>query len=268
MTHMKSNKHWLAIPVIALVLAVTAAQGATLLQDDFSSGSIINEFRVYEHRIDDGWLKAPGYGSVVQSAWTITGGQAENASTVAGSGYSTTQPSETPLSQIWTNPVPGDTNPKLKLSFDYSVGSGDSFYAHLWAVMGSPDGDTEFISNIEAGSNGAIDGFGGNSAELTEYNLLNGESSATGIGGTGDAISGLLTGTGSFSTTIDIASLSIPGVSDAGDIDYFYIAFAKDENGSAGTTSIDNVKLVSIPTPAALPAGLALLGIVALRRRS
>lgn len=257
----------LAVLIACGTLWATAAHGAVLLSDDFAGGSITNEFRVYEHRIDDGWLKAIGYGSVVTSAWTITGGQVENTSTAAGGGYPTTQPSETPLSQIFTNPATTDTQHKLTLDFDYSVGAGDTLYAHLWAVTGTSDGDTEFISNIEGGANGAVDGNGGTSVELTEYNLLNGESSATGIGATGDAISGPLTGTGSFNLTIDLDTLAISGVSDVGDIDYFYIAFAKNENGAAGTTSIDNVLLRSVPSPAALPAGLALIGALAARRR-
>ena len=259
---MNRTSHKLAIAAVIVVGSVLTANahGVVIVDDDFTSGSVISDFRVYENRIDDGWLKAIGYGSVVASEWTITGGQAENASTVSGSGYPTTQPSETPLSQIVSNPDPSDTRTVIEYSFDYSVGAGDSLYAYLWAVTGTSDDDGEFISNIEAGTNGNIDGNGGNSVELTEYNLLNGESSATGIGATGDSISGLLTGSGKFFISIDVASLGISGVSEAGDIDYFYLAFAKNENGSAGTTSIDNVLLQSVPTPAALPAGLALIG--------
>lgn len=262
-----SHSTILAILIASGTLAANDTHGAVLLWDDFASGSVPTSFRVYENQIDDGWRKAPGYGTVVVSEWTITGGQAENDSTVSGGGYPTTQPSETPIGQIFSNPTPGNVDTRLSYTFDYSVAAGDSLYAYLWAVTGTSDDDGEFISNIEAGANGGIDGGGGTRAELTEYNLLNGESSATGIGATGDSISGLLTRTGTFSITVDVASLGISGVTTVGDVDYFYIAFAKNEDGTAGTTSIDNVLLESIPTPAALPAGLALIGALAARRR-
>ena len=55
----------------------------------------------------------------------------------------------------------------------------------------------------------------------------------------------------------------------AGDIDYFYIAFAKNEDGNAGTTYLDNLSLTSVvPEPSTfILAAVGLLGLLASGRR-
>jgi len=262
------------------------SQAATiLLQDDFStdhgtSPTVADPeraFRVYETEIDDGWLRrfgntttypndpVPGVGGDATGdpgSWYITNGRVENADTTVDDGWQGS-PSESALVQVFSNPVAGSSGDIfLNLSFDYNVASGDTLYAHFWAITGTPDFDGEFISNMEGSNNGNVDGGGGNSAELTEYNVKDGESSATQIGLSTDAISGALTGSGTFTTQTTFSSLGIPGVSVAGDIDYFYIAFTKNEDGLAGTTWVDNLSITSSPTPE--PGTLGLFGLGAL----
>lgn len=222
-----------------------------LLSDDFSAGSVSTTFRAYENTINTGWRKAPGYGSVVESAWTISGGQAQNASSASGTGYPMTQPSETPLFNFFSSSATDETH--LTLMFEYSIPNGDSLFAHLWGYTGVLSAPSGFVSNIEASHSGNM-----NVAEnaagstLDGFNLTDGATS--GYGSALSAISGELTGSGTFSTTFRVADLGIPGVSTAGDLDFFLLQFGKDEDGLAGTTSIDNVTLVAstIPEPSSL----------------
>ena len=235
-----------------------------LLDDDFSSGSVVTAFRAYENTIDTGWRKAPGYGSVTVSAWTIAGGVAGNSSTVSGTGYPTTQPSETPLMSFFSGG--GTTETQLRLQFDYSVASGDKFYAHLWGFTGTTSAPSGFVSNIEASANGNANVAEGSAGStLDGFNLADG--ATNGYGNAANAISGELTGSGTFDVTFSIGGLGISGVTTASDLDYYLIQFAKDEDGTAGTTSIDNFRLSAIPEPTSFVMfGLAIAGL-GFRRR-
>ena len=247
------------LSAVALLLTIGTASvsqaSIVILSDDFSSGSVTTTFRAYESNIDTGWRKAPGYGSVQVSEWTIASGVAGNASTVAGSGYPTTQPSETPLINFFS--AAGSTETHLRFEFDYNVTGGDKLYAHLWAITGTSDFDGEFVSNIEGAHSGNVNTTN-NSGELTAYNLKNGATG--GIGGASQAISGELTGSGSFHKSFSIADLGISGVTTAGDIGYYLVQISKDEDGTAGNTSIDNFSLIAnVPEPSAF----AMFGLVA-----
>jgi fibronectin-binding autotransporter adhesin len=208
-----------------------------LMSDDFTDGDILLDFRVYERLMDAGWIKQ----RINTSEWTISGGRLENASTNAATGYPGNGPAEAPVSQMFSNPGVNHPASFLTLTFDYTVGTGDLFYAHFWGGVGIVTNEDQFISNIEAGVNGAVNNTD-SSEELTAYNMLDGASAK---GSTASSISGLLTGTGRFTTTVDIASLGIPGVTTLADFDFFYLAFAKDETGTPGTTSVDNVQIRS-----------------------
>ncbi|MDA3923225.1 MAG: autotransporter-associated beta strand repeat-containing protein [Kiritimatiellae bacterium] len=222
-----------------------------VLEDDFSSGSVPVTFRAYENQFDQGWWKCWGPDSETMSQWVISGGVVENSSTNAASGYPLSKPAEAALFQTFSNIACSNTH--LNLSFDYSVPPGDKLYAHLWGYTGTitPIG---FVCNIEGSANGGIsndEGFDGST--LDAFNLKDG--ATTGFGGATSAISGELTGSGSFSNSISISDLGIEGVQNVGDFDYFLIAFAKDEDGTIGTTSVDNVSLI-IADPTVLTAGV------------
>ncbi len=246
-------------------MATSAKADLILLSDDFSGGTVSTTFRAYENQIDTGWRKAIGYGSVVESAWTIAGGVVENSSTVTGGGYPTTQPSETPLINFFSGG--GSTETLLRLKFDYSISSGDRLWAHLWGYTGTSDFDGQFVSNIEAAANGNVNNAEGGSDELDAFNLKDGTTS--GFGPASTAISGELTGSGTFDLTFRLADLGISGVTTAADLDYYLIQFAKDEDGTAGTTSIDNLSFIaSVPEPSSAGmVGLLCVGVGFRRRR-
>lgn len=81
---MKSDlKKILGASVVSITYVSSASFAATIISEDFSSGTAGTSFRIYESDIDQGWHKgSPSYGSVVESAWEITGGQVQNASVV------------------------------------------------------------------------------------------------------------------------------------------------------------------------------------------
>ena len=245
--------------LVSMLAIGGAAQAATtIFSDDFSSSSIAASFRLYENNIDTGWKETPQYSTHPEVEWEIVGGQLQNDSTVAATGFPNSKAAEAPAWNFFSGA--GTTETHLTLSFDYQVGAGDSFYAHLWGLTGTSNLDGEFVGNPEGAANGNVN-FGDGSTELTVYNLKDGASS--GFGGTASAISGLLTGSGTYSTTFSIASLGITGVTTAGDLDYYLIQFAQDEDGNPGVTSVDNFSLTAVPSLALLSLG----GLLIARRR-
>ena len=224
----------------------------SILEDDFSSGTITKQARAWESYIDAGWLKAANYADVVASAWAIEDGVVRNTNSVAATGYKLSTAAEAPLVQVFSGTASSDK--VIRFSFDYSVAAGDKLYAHFWGYTGTVVSASGFVCNIEAGANGGCNnGENDSGSDLDAYNLKDGATS--GFGAASTAISGELTGSGTFSTTIDVSELGIAGVQDIGDLDYFLIAFAKDEDGNIGTTSVDNVSII-VDDPTVLTAGV------------
>lgn len=265
------------LPIALALFSLQSAQAATsIITDNFDTDSTPGDkFRIYENTIDDGWNKAIGNGVAgnggdvaagTSSRWIITGGSLSNASSYAATGYPESKVAEAPVYNFFSGA--GTTETHLTISFDYSVAAGDKFYAHLWGMTGVSDDDGEFVSNIEGSANGAASlNLGtGDTTELTTYNLKDG--AASGFGGTATSISGELTGSGTYTRTFSIDGLGISGVTTAADLDYYLIQFAKDEDGLAGTTSIDNFSITaSIPEPSSA-ALLGLAGFALILRRS
>jgi hypothetical protein len=239
----------LGLTALTLLFAGLNSQAVVLLEDDFSSGSITPTARAYESQIDSGWVKAQGYSDVVASAWAIGDGVVSNASTVAATGYKLSTAAESPLTQVFSNTANSDSH--LRFSVDYSVASGDTLYVHLWGYTGVVVTASGWVSNMEGGANGNVSNDEGSSGSgLNAFNLKDG--ATTGFGGAGTAISGELTGSGTVEVVINIASLGISGVKTAGDFTYYLIGIGKDEDGTAGTTSVDNLSLISEMNPVIL----------------
>jgi len=209
-----------------------------LIDDDFSSGSIGTEGRIYESRLDAGWKSTSGWGANPASEWAITGGRLENPS-VNTTYYSA---SETPAWQWWTNPDTNSRSTTLTVSFDYATDGADTLTAHFWAVQtGGAAGANSFISNNQGWANGNS----GQNQDTTSggydtFNLLDGDTTPD----NGDHITGHLNGSGTFTMTIDVSALGIADVTTVGDIDTLFIAFAANETGG-GTTWVDNLSIVA-----------------------
>ncbi len=231
--------------VLAVLLATVPAWAADILVDDFSSSSFSLANRMYETLIDGGWQKVQSYGSVTGSVWTIADGVVSNADTTASSGYPSAVPAESPFMQVVSGVA--DSARYLRFSFDYSVASGDTLYAHLWGYTGTVVSASGYLSNIEAGHSGNCNNEEQSSGSgLDAFNLKDG--ATTGFGGASTAIAGPLTGSGSFETVINIKQLAIAGVEDAGDLSYYLVAIAKNEDGTAGSTWVDNLSLTTEPS--------------------
>ena len=232
-------KTTLTLALILAMIAAATAYSADLLVDDFSAGSTPpDEGRIYETLLDAGWRATSAYSSHVASAWDITGGRLENPTANTTSYVE----SETPVWQLWTNPAPSSIRRRLRVTFDYSVGTSDTLTAHFWAVQDGGDGSPSFISNNQGWGNGNSAQNESVSANYTIYNLLDGASAPASAG----SITGALTGTGTFVGEIDLNTLGISGVTTVGDIDKFFLAFAANESGG-GTTWVDNLSVSDWP---------------------
>jgi len=244
----KSIHTLLGLTATTLMFSGLKSQAAVLLEDDFSGGSITANARAYETQFGR-WLKAEAYGNVVASAWTIADGVAKNSSTVAATGYMLSTAAESPLTRVFSGAANSDSH--VHFRFDYSVSAGDKLYVHLWGYTGTVVTASGFVSNIEAGANGNVSNDEGSSgSSLNAFNLKDG--ATTGFGGAGTAISGELTGSGTFEIVVNIQALRIQGVNHAGDFTYYLIGIGKDEDGTAGTTSVDNLSLISEMSPVLL----------------
>ena len=229
--------------VLMAVMAATAcAWSADLLVDDFSSGSIWADGRIYESRLDGGWRSTSGWSVYPVSEWSLADDRLENPSTRTDY-YSA---GETPAYRWWTNPETNSTKRFVRVSFNYGVSavSNDTLTCHFWAVQeGGSTGTYSFISNNQGWANGNS----GQNQDTTSggydtFNLLNGDTTPDNAA----HISGHLTGTNTFVWEVDVGSLGIPGVATVGDIDTFFIAFAANETGG-GTTWVDDLAVTDWP---------------------
>ena len=223
--------------LMGMMVAGSTVRAADLLVDDFSTGSITADGRIYESRLDSGWRSTSGWGDNPVSEWALTGDRLEDPSTRTDY-YSA---GETPAYHWWTNPETNSTRRRLHVTFDYGVdaGSNDTLTCHFWAVQeGGATGTASFISNNQGWANGNSGQNQDKSLNYDTFNLLNGDTTPD----DGGHISGHLTGTGTFVWDVDVASLGISNVATVGDIDTFFIAFAGNETGG-GTTWVDDLDI-------------------------
>ena len=162
-------------------------------------------------------------------------------------------------------PIVGDTRTKMTISFDYSTSGSDTLTAHFWAVQtGGAAGSNSWITNNQGWSNGnSNQNEDISSGGYDTFNLLDGDTTPDAT----DSITGQLSGTGTFTLTIDVSTLGIAGVSTVGDIDTFFLAFAGNET-TGGTTWVDNL-VITVPEPSSTALlGLGLSSLLLRRLRS
>jgi len=217
---------------------------ASPLEDDFSSANVTYwSARVWEDQIDSGWI------TCANTEWFVGGGVITNAATTAG-GYPAAKPAEGALAQVVSNTHDGDA---VTLEFDYDVAAGDTLYANFWGYTGTVSGLDAMMMNTEPCNGNCSNLEGGSFTTLDTFNLKDGATSFNGSPST--SISGGLTGFGTYSVTITIADLGIAGVDSLADFSYIGLVFCKEEDGTAGTTSIDNVRVLPDPSISTLTAG-------------
>jgi hypothetical protein len=214
----------------------------TIIADEFSApGSPALGGRVAESNIDAGWMAS--WGPSNSSEWVVADGVMQNSATNTGA-YPNAIASEGALVQVVSHGA--DSNTAIKLSFDYDVSTGDTLYVHLWGLDSTNALDGNWFANPQP-CNGFIYDRTDRNAGLEAYSLKDGMNKAGGlVAHSGQALT-TLTGSGTFSLSISLADLGISGIATAGDFEYYLLAFCKEEDGTEGTTSIDNLRLASIP---------------------
>jgi|GEM_PF-3193274 len=271
--HTLTSKTLFGALTLASILAISTSQTSTaagvVLLDDFSTDTTVTpEGRVWESTLDAGWRGTTGYGGGDHSSpehdsqWDISTGTLNNDANQTDSYVR----GETPAYNWFTNPIVGDTRTKMTISFDYSTSGSDTLTAHFWAVQtgGTPTTTNSWITNNQ----GWINGNSGQNENVSNggydtFNLLDGDTTPDAT----DSITGQLSGTGTFTLTIDVSTLGIAGVSTVGDIDTFFLAFAGNET-TGGTTWVDNL-VITVPEPSSTALlGLGLSSLLLRRLRS
>ena len=209
-------------------------QGTVIMRDDFKSSHVSKDSeRVNTSDINAGWQADRG----APSAWTIRG-SLQNAGDVADTA------SEGAVVQMAAVDNRHDGNRYLELSFDYrTAGAGETLCVHLWGYDGELTGGLSVghVANFQPASGLYFDCTAGAGEEfVTAYNLLDG--SEPNIGGTPLAA---LSGSGVYRTSIELASLGIPGVSHVGDLECIGLAFTRKVGGAGSAVTIHNLLLAS-----------------------
>ena len=251
------------------------AEADLMFSDNFSASPIATTgtsgFRLEERHVDQGWQGARQGGG---TGWTTTNGTMANSSTVNTDGYPNYIPGEAAVAQSisGTSACP-DTDTQICISFEYDIAVGDTFFVQFWGHTGTFSTTSNArIGNIESrygmGNNEAPAGNG--TTTLDAFNLLNGATG--GFGGNSNAFAVLAGGTsGTFTGTVDLATLGIAGVSKVNDLAVLSMSFGKQEDGLAGTTFIDDLTITTKASSVPEPGSIALFGLAAvavgLRRR-
>ncbi len=224
-------------------LAISSQGQGVILTNDFETGSAtnVNKYtgRFKDNDLDGGWFANL---SNTASEWDVVGGALVNSATNDGS-YPLYLPSEGGVLQMVTSGT--NTNNVVDISIDYDVASGDTLYVHLWGLDGTIVKDGSNLANFQAGNGAVYDNTDSAADDVVAYALNSGLSKATGLtASSGQAMVGL-TGSGTYTNSINLTELLIDGIETIGDFEYYFIAFCKNEDTLPGTTSVDNVMLTT-----------------------
>lgn len=228
------------IGIFCLVAVAVSSQAADILVDDFSSGSVGTDGRIFLRDIDTGWYGPNGDPTYGDHEWVIDRGVMKNSAATPGN-YPQAVPAEGGLFQMVT--YGSDPLKFVEISFDYSVPAGDTLYVHFWGFDGTIAPSSQFIANNQP-CNGIIAITTANFTGSIAYNMKNG-TPATGFATEAYLT---LTGSGTHQAKISVPGFGISGVNTAGDFEYYLLGFSEDELGAPGTTSIDNVSITSTQT--------------------
>ncbi|MDF7806327.1 putative glycoside hydrolase [Pontiellaceae bacterium B12219] len=218
-----------------------------LIDDDFSSSAIVVNSRFWSDQVDDGWNKFS------TSDWSLSNGLLTNPGTEAGI------PSEGAIGQFVSTAGIDERNTKLRISFDYDVGTGSTLYFHLigWTTNGTPS-SSEMMGNTGA-QNGSIQNQGDD--QFGDLNLITGDDPS---GAASDAVSFAAGSSGTYTAMIDLTDYAwsadeSPGltgsISNIRDFDFIQVAFAADMSAAdgSGAITLDNVRLHALQTPSIMP---------------
>lgn len=252
----------------AIICLTGWTQAATLIGDDFGSGSVITDdssFRPSD--VDNGWR------ATNSSTWSISGGVMQNT------GDGNTAANEGGLMQQVS--VGAATGTQLNLTFDYNLtAAGESLSVFLWGGQGSYDLDGRLANMGHTAADGSgriqylelnLDNSLISSTEFTNGATISqnppdgylGENGLSGVDYTYFAkISGATSGT--FSQNIDLTQWVTNGVED---FDFITVVFARDAVAGSNVT-IDDLSLTSFTptTPEPSSLGLILLGAALLSK--
>ena len=210
--------------VILLALITLLPVGAidTLLNDDFSSGSVVNGPSL---STVGSWA-----GKTISKSINNSRLEIESIATYNGN-------EEGIVAKVFQ--ITSQTGTTISVSFDYSVVSSSTMYVHFRGV----DSNTTAWSLNNGAQNGNVWDYntGGTTYRFKDGLVVSGSTNAN----SGSAIVNL-SGSGSYSTDIDISGYTLSDVSS-----YSYMAFGFAFNfNSNGTSWVDNVLLQSY-TPVA-----------------
>jgi len=214
---------------IMFLISSLSGFGASLIQSDFSSGTISGGVN---HTSLNQW----GGNS---TGWSITGGQLVNDTSLTNNNQREGSVG------ITVDPTGVGTGSKLYLGFDYDIAAGDTLYVHLRG-FNATGGAITFSQNTGATNGNLWMGQAGGSG----YNMRDGTLMPTSSEQFASSRLVQLTGTGSYLTSIDLSSYPISEVSD---YEYITLAFANNSTVGGGGFIIDNVSLTTtLPEPSSM----------------
>ena len=259
-----SLQRFLFLAIFSLAFVTQSSFGSIVVTDDFSTNTVGVESRLRLEDEDEQWIRFS------TSLWNVSGGTLNNPGTTAAI------PAEgAVLRVVDTNDIALSTATEITFSFDYVVGTGSTLYFHGTGLSGG----TILAGNTQLHNTGAQNGniqsqyddAGGNNGSAGDFTGINlGNGAVAPNGGSGGALSGGLTGTGTFTQTIDISQFT--GITDISDFQFLTFGFASNvtDNTGAGAISIDNFEFSvaeAVPEPTSAIALLGLFSALAVRRR-